>query len=60
MGAESPADLELVVAGAELIVKCGSAARTHIALPPDADTGGVYGELEAGALEICVPAKKGG
>lgn len=60
MGAESPADLELLVAGGEVVVKCGSAARTHIALPPGADAGGVWGDLQAGALDIHVPAKKGG
>jgi len=60
MGAESPTDLELLVAGGEVVVKCGSAARTHIALPPGADAGGVWGDLQAGALDIHVPAKKGG
>jgi hypothetical protein len=58
-GGEKEEDISLIVAtnNNELIVKCGSAARTHITLPEDADVAGIYGELAAGSLDIHVPKK---
>lgn len=65
MGAEGSDDLSLTACPAEgshgaLIVKVGSAARTHITLPDHADAAAIYGDLEAGQLTIHVPCGGGG
>jgi HSP20 family molecular chaperone IbpA len=58
MGAEDEHDVELLVVGGELIVKAGTAHRTHIALPAGADAAGVFADLAAGSLDVHVPRKQ--
>ena len=60
LGAADAGDVSLTACPADntLIVKVGSAARTHITLPEGADPAAIYGELESGALDIHVPTKK--
>lgn len=57
-GSEAAADVSLVVAANELVVKAGSAARTHIGLPEGVDAEGIWADLSAGSLDIHVPVKK--
>jgi hypothetical protein len=60
MGADQAADVELAVVqgGRDLILKTGSARRSFVRLPDDADAGAIVGELADGQFKVMVPVAK--